>query len=413
MNASSKFYSNVFIYLASNIVYFSIPFFLLPLLTRILTIEEYGTLGLFQTLSVLFVHFVSLGTQSYIIRAYFDDIESRAVIVKSNYLIYISMLAVVGAIVLILYNFDIWIFPIELKYVLLAILCSFFTCVLNIRLFIFQAEQSAFSYGKVQVAGSALNVVMTLFFVFSIFPSLDGRVYAVTLSLFLISVYCTFTLKKQLILAGESADIQIGIKRSLVFGLPLMPHLLGAFLISYFDRFFIEDKFSLADVGIYVFSVQVASIAGFLFDSIQKAYIPFLFSFLKNNGVATVLVRKFYFYLALVFSFPFLFFFFGEGFVRVYAGEKYLAAVDIIFILLLGQSLRGLYLVFSGFLSYYKKNFLQSCITISCGVLSVILIIVLSRYFGLYGVALSNFFAMLSFFLMTGLFSILTIRRRG
>ena len=59
----------------------------------------------------------------------------------------------------------------------------------------------------------------------------------------------------------------------ILFGVPLIPHFAGGFLLSTFDRMVIAAKLDMKSVGIYFAAFQIVMIAKVIFDSLNKAFI--------------------------------------------------------------------------------------------------------------------------------------------
>ena len=76
--------NNAGIYFVTDVINALIPFFLLPILTRFLSPEEYGEVGIFITLISAFSALVGLTFVSSINRKFFDEIN------EAEYSSYIS-----------------------------------------------------------------------------------------------------------------------------------------------------------------------------------------------------------------------------------------------------------------------------------------------------------------------------------
>ncbi len=75
---------------------------------------------------------------------------------------------------------------------------------------------------------------------------------------------------------------------ALKFGVPLMPHIAGGFLLTTVDRIVINREIGLAEAGIYMVAVQLTAAVGIVFDAINKAYVPWLFEQLKADTYQTL-----------------------------------------------------------------------------------------------------------------------------
>lgn len=71
-------------------------------------------------------------------------------------------------------------------------------------------------------------------------------------------------------------------KEAASFGVPLIPHIMGGFLLMTVDRAVIGSVLSLDAAGYYMVAAQIAGILGIALDSVNKAYVPWLFEKLKE-----------------------------------------------------------------------------------------------------------------------------------
>src|SRR5690606_24024267 len=93
----------------------------------------------------------------------------------------------------------------------------------------------------------------------------------------------------------------------------------------------------------------------------------------------------------------------GPWLVTFVAGEQYARAGDFFGWIALGQGFRGMYLMQTNYIFYSKKTGLLSTITLSTGIVNVILMVFLIGIYGLEGAAYSFSIAMGIFFLLTWL----------
>ncbi len=193
------------------------------------------------------------------------------------------------------------------------------------------------------------------------------------------------------------------IKEALAFGVPLIPHVAGIFLLSSVDRIVINSKLGLAQAGVYVVAVQLAAGMGLIFDAINKAYVPWLYEHLTrdiaNEKKRIVKYSYIYFFLALLTAA--LAFVIGPYAIRIIAGEKYTSAGQVIGWLALGQAFNGMYLMVTNYIFYSKQTGLLSITTITSGLINVALLLALTQIFGLQGAAAAFSISMAIRFLFT------------
>jgi len=400
--------SNARVYMISNIVLAMIPFTLLPILTRFLSPESYGKLAMFQLLITGLAAFVSLGLTSSYQRKAFDynlDRSELALFLGSAIQILIFLSLLMMAMIYILQDYIVPLLGLEVEWVIISVGVIFFTTIVNFRLVNWQVNGYSKRYGLVQITQALLNMLLSIVFIVVLFFDFKGRLSAQIIAPALIALICIVSLKKDNLvnIFNWRPDY---IADMLKFGIPLIPHTFGAFIIASADRFFINESLGLKEVGIYMVAVQLASIFNIVFDGINKAFVPWLYAKLTDNNSIelTKIVVKTYLWFVVILSFGLI----GSLFVAptatlIIAGEQYIQATEVIGWLIMGQVLGGMYLMVTNYIFYMKRTDLLGYVTIGSGAINIALLFYLVPLWGLKGAALAYLISMIIRFLMTWL----------
>lgn len=397
-------------YLLSNILFLSIPFLLMPYLTRALSVEDYGLVGLFQTLTVFLVSLFSLSSNSYILRAKYSNVD-KGYFFNVIVLVFFIYVLISPVIYFVLYKY-----VTDNKFLLLlAFLTTFPMIVLNCILALYQSENLVFKYTILQNSLSLTNVLSSIFLIIFVFNGYEGRIYGIFISYFLIMMLALYSLNKNGYLKSKKLEKSL-INDAFEFGIKLMPHILGAFLITYYSRFFITNNYEEYSFGIYFLAFQLSSILGVVFDSFNKANTPYVFKLLGENKIFEW--KKHCKKINIGLTAIFIFIIFVNEFILKYlvgfiVGDKYLDAVVILKVLLIMQVVRGFYLNYSSVLAFYKMNVVQSIMTIISGSLTVIFIGFSSSVYGLTGIAYLNLISISMMFLITYIIHFWAFKRYG
>ena len=395
------------IYLFSNILNAVVPFILLPILTRYLTPEEYGEVAIFQTLLGLLGAFVGMTFVGAANRKFYDSNLEKSELAEfigtCVQLISISALLVFSVFFLFRSNFSEWL-SLKPSYVLFAVFVSFCTVIIALRLGQWQVQKKAIKYGVFQISQSLLNMLLSLLLVVVLLKGVAGRIDAQIVA-GLAFVLVAFILLKKDGLLKVAIWRKDYLAEALRFGIPLMPHLAGGFLLNSVDRFVINDVMGLAEAGIYMVAVQITMAIAVVFDAINKAYVPWLFEKLKvNNFKEKQQIVKLTYLWYLVIALGVLFaFYIGPWLVVFIAGEKYAQAGEVVGWLALGQGFQGMYLMVTNYIFFSKKTGLLSLVSIGSGLLNLVLLIVLVHILGLQGAAMAFALSMCARFVLTWL----------
>lgn len=405
MIKKSSFVSGAGVYLFSNILNAIIPFILLPILTRYLDPAEYGEVAMFQTLLGALGAFVGVAFVGAISRKYYDpDItkeEMASFIGSCVQLIVIFSLIVFSVLFVFQDKFAEWL-SLKPSYIFFAVLVAFCMVIISIRLAQWQVQKKSVKYGILQISQSLLNMLLSLLLVVVLLRGAEGRIDALIIVNLVFVVIALILLKKDKLLTIFVWRKDY-LSEALKFGIPLMPHIAGGFLLTTVDRFVINKEIGLAEAGIYMVAVQLTAAIGIVFDAINKAYVPWLFEKLKADQTKDKqkIVKLTYAWFVLIIVGVMLSFLIGPPLVVLIAGEEYAEAGEIIGWLVLGQGFQGMYLMVTNYIFYSKRTGLLSVASISSGILNLVLLVVLIRAFGLEGAAFAFAISMGMRFVLT------------
>lgn len=401
----SSFVSGAGIYLVSNILNAVIPFILLPILTRYLSPTEYGEVAMFQVLLGALSAFVGVVFVGAAGRKYYDSDLSREELAEfiGSCIQLITIFSIIVFSVLFIFKrqFSEWL-SLEPSYVLFAVLVASCGVIINIRLGQWQVQKQAVKYGALQISQSLLNMLLSLILVVVLLKGSEGRIDAQIIVSSVFLVIALYLLKKDNLLKIFTWRKDY-LAEALKFGIPLMPHIAGGFLLVSVDRIVINREIGLAEAGIYMVAVQLTAAVGIVFDAINKAYVPWLFEQLKADELAQKqkIVKLTYAWFMLIILGVMLAFVIGPPLVVFVAGEQYAQAGQVVGWLALGQGFQGMYLMVTNYIFYSKRTGLLSIASISSGILNLVLLIILVRIFGLEGAAIAFAISMGIRFLLT------------
>lgn len=402
---SNTFLAGSAVYLVSNILNAAIPFGLLPVLTRYLTPEEYGEVAIFQTLLGALMAFIGLSLYGAAGRKFYDgnltNHDLRDFIGACLQILSLTTLITFAILFTFQSQFSQWL-GIDEKWVLLAVITTSASMVAQIRLGQWQVRKKVKSYGALQISRSLLNVGLSLLLVTVFLQGSDGRITAQVVTASSFSLLALWLLKRDSLLKFFVWRPDY-IREALRFGVPLIPHVGGMFLLTTVDRFVINAKLGLDQAGIYMVAVQFGMALSLVFDAINKAYVPWLFERLKrdNESEKKQIVRYTYAWYCFILFGACIGFIVGPWLILFIAGENYAQAGDVVGWLILGQVFNGMYLMVTNYIFFSKRTGLLSVVTIFSGIFNVALLLLLITYFGLHGAAYAFCAAMAVRFLLT------------
>lgn len=381
------------LYLLSNILNAAIPFALLPVLTRYLSPAQYGEVAMFQTLLGGLAAFVGVGIAAAATRKHYDNTGGAEtgrefVAVCLQFLLATSAIALlsVGGLREPLARF----LGLDPQWILWAVLVTGAGVVVQIRLAEWQVRGQAVRYGALQVGQSLANLLLSLLLVVALHQGADGRIAAHSAATALFALLALILLRRDG-LASFFIWRPALLKEAISYGIPMIPHVLAAFVLFAVDRLVINAELGLAGAGIYMVAAQLASGLSLVFDAAGRAYTPWLFQYLKRDLPAEKrqVVRATYAWFLLILAGAALVFVTGPSLVLLVAGAQYVEAGTVIGWVVLGQAFLGMYLFISNYLMYAKRTGLLSLVTVVSALVYIALLLLLVRPFGMQGAAIS------------------------
>lgn len=409
MNIRSKFFGNAGIYLGANILNAGIPFLLLPVLTRVLTPADYGTLAMFGIVLSVVGAFTGLSVHGAIGVRYFQmETAALAEYVGACVGILVVSTSVIFLLVALLGEWLSSVSGVPSDWLLVAVILSGFQFIANIRLSLWQVSGEAMKYGIFQVSQSLTNAAFSLIFILAVGLAWQGRVLGQILAISVFGIISLWWLLKDNLLKNSN-NWRRHVLDALNFGVPLIPHVIGGLLISTAGQFIVTNKFGVAKVGLYVVGVQFGSALGIVADAFVKSYGPWLYEKLKDGSNADphfIVGIVYYVFLSflllsviasiIVFAvFPLI------------VGERFLAGRSMALFFIFGAGFIGMYYAVAGFFFFTSKTRFVSVVTIFSGVLSIFLMLILGEFFGIMGVASGYLISQIFMFLFAWIISAL------
>lgn len=352
----------------------AIPFFLLPVLTRYLTPEEYGYVSLFVILLSLAVPVVGVNFSGAYSRAYFatNRFESPAyfgTIVLATVVLGILFTALVGVLrtpLALLFSFPaswLWLVPIAASA----------KCINDIILVHWQVRKKPIQFGMFINFRTITQAAMSILLVMVINLNWKGQVYSMVFAP-LISAPIG------LLIMTLNSSIQFSfnkdyLKHAFLFGLPLIPHTLAGFLNSSINRIFISKMISVAEAGLYTVGFQVGAVILLFAIAFNQAYMPWLFERLnKKSPILNIRIVKItYIYFILILFFSLLFALFAPWLLSFFIGKSFQAANLYVIWIALGFAFTGMYFMVVNYLFYVEKTYYLSIITVIMTLINILL----------------------------------------
>jgi len=376
-------------YTLITIITAGIPFLLMPLLTHYLSTSDYGTLSLYNTYITILIPLISLGFTGFLTVEFFKKSKTRFQAIFSSSIRIPIVMTFVFLLLLTLFNGMLEdALEVPGKWLILAPIIAFLSIITDTLYSMLIIQKKAKTYGVAAISKTSIEVLLSLFFIISLLMNWQGRIYSWLISISIIAIYAVYYFKKEKWLSFKTYE-KIRIKQALIFGIPLVPHLIGKFIINQSDTLFIAKMISIEDVGIYRIGYQFGLIISIISGAFLSVYTPFL---LERLAKITEQKKKEIVKLSLAFIFVLTLLtvvltLSSEYIFTYFIHEDFSNGAQFVFWTALSYLFWGGYLIFAGYIFYLKKTKILGYISVLNISLNLILNYFLIKEYGVIGVS--------------------------
>lgn len=383
---------NLFLYAIAFGIAGIVPFILLPILTRVLSPTEFGQITAFLIVCSVLSNVGGITAHSFVSVRYFKSGEGFFPTAVSAAIATITISHIfLGAIFFLANSIFGNVFDLSDASLLLAICTSYFLSANLIFLAMFQSTKNAMLYlnlramqGFIELAGCLLLIVL-----FSI--GSDARIFSYSLAI-LLSASLGFCFSKSRMWVAPNIDFTT-IREILKFGIPLVPHVIAGTTITYIDRALISSNLGIAELGIYMVSVQLGMALLAIIDPLNKLLTPWLFEQISvgNEVTKRLIVKRTYQLIFCLVLFGIIYSIAVMFFADLIVGKEFRASIDLVPVIVAGFVMQGIYYTQVNYIVYSEKTGLLSMATVCIAFFGSINSYYCIKYFGLEGAALAFF----------------------
>ncbi|MBE2182227.1 MAG: oligosaccharide flippase family protein [Anaerolineae bacterium] len=385
-----KVFRDSAVYTVATVLSRGISLILLPLYTRFLSPNDYGSLDLLTVLAAL-VHLTIALEISQGVSRFFPEAEnhSERVSYASTALwftlaIY-SAFAVLGLIFSRELSTLILDTPSQQGIVQIALVNLWLTGLLyrtqgQLRFQLRPVAYSAVSILQIlaTAGGTLLFLIHFKMGIYAVFiGQIIGTFSALALSFFLSRQVHRFTFSRKL----------LGVM--LAFSIPLMPSSAAVFISTYLDRILIKEMMTVADVGIFGIAIRISSIISLAFVGFQVALTPLIYTHYKEPETPAALARISRYVVGVSLLLFSVLAVFAREIIGLLAPETYQAAAAVLPTLVLATLVSLLYILAPG-LGIAKQTKRFAVINIAGAVINTILNLILIPRIGIQGAAVAT-----------------------
>jgi O-antigen/teichoic acid export membrane protein len=336
-------------YTIGNVANRALFIFSMPVMTRYLAPEEYGTLSLVNTVIAILMTFYGLGLHDYAMRFYYErDSEAERKHLMGAVSSFLVLFAFAASIVLSLFGGAV--FPRFIKdisfspYMLIGIWICFAASFETVPDALFRVRDQALLFIGVQTTKSVLAISLSIVSVVLLHRGAEGPLSASlivsTAAIFFFVAY----LRDKVRLNLSPKTIHEGLK----FSLPVLLLLLGRVFLDSTDRLLLQHFLDLSEVAFYSVGTTLGSVLIMIAYSINIAWTPFYYETAKIESeekakevfsYASIYLAAAIVYVALI---PVIL---RQEIISILAPPSYYGVVPIVPLIMLGSTFSALFFI--------------------------------------------------------------------
>lgn len=388
---TSKVIKNSFIFILTSILQGIIGFFLLPLYTAYLTPEQYGIVGVTNSISAFLSVIYMLSLNAAASRFYYEykDAPNKIKLLWGNIIIVIFFVSFFLTVVITIFHHflidpfidKITFFP----YIFIALISITLNPLYLIYQTSLQVRQNALRFGLNYILFFILNVAITLFFVIVLHKGALGVLLSNMITNIIFFIYTLTVFLKDIKFTINVPMLKVSLK----YSLPIIPHNLSGWMINLLNRIFINNISGTANVGLYNVGYLISSPLQMTTQGVNQAYVPWFYEQMKNGPIGQNLIKTFIELGIIIYGFIGLSLsLFSQEILTLMTSKHYILAWEIIPFLSFGYVFDGIYFFMVAYIFYNtSKTKYLPLITFFSAVFNVVLNILLIPRYGILGSA--------------------------
>lgn len=365
-------------YISGTFLSKGLEFFSIPILTRLLTPNEYGILSVFTTIISIFSIIMILNIHGCVTRYYYENKSDYDEFIGSNIIFILTFNLLCLIIVYFFKNKLAFFFGIDSKVLFFAVIISSLMGPFSIFLSHIQASKQSNIYFNLTFSRNTLILISTIVLTLVIKENKYlGKIYA---NLAISALYMIYIMFQILKISNFNYKVKY-IKYSLSYGIPLIPHSLSGLILATFDQIIINQLNGPTNTGLYSFAYQIGMVMNVIVLGMNKSWVPFFYENMQEKKYKIIenLAEKYSNYIYCAASGLILF---SKEIVVMFADERYHNVLNIIPIIVLGYVFVFLYTIYANYSFFRKKTGLISINTLIASLVNIILNYILIPIYG-------------------------------
>lgn len=354
-------------YTICNFIFRGMAFITTPIFTRLLTKSEVGSFSNMSSWISIFTVLTALDLHSSIIRSKLEHEEDLDSYIWSILSMTTFVTIILYAVIFTFQGFFINLFQMEMKYINIMFI---YLLVSPAYLMLITKQRAFFKY-KFFVVLTGISITVSTFLSLILVLFMNDKLLGRFVGTYIPQIIIGVIIYIYLAYIGKKIKFKYW-KYATVICLPLVPHVLSIYLLSASDKVIITKISGAEYTAIYSIAYSCYNIVTILYDSMNKAWAPWLLESLHYEKYTDIKrVSKIYIGIFFIISMGVLMF--VPELIYILGGKQYMAAIYCLPPLITSCFFEFIYTMYVNIEFYKKRTMSVAIATIIATVLNIIL----------------------------------------
>jgi O-antigen/teichoic acid export membrane protein len=333
---------DTFIYGVSMMMVRSAGVISAPILTRLLSVEDYGSREIISVTISMLLMFIGMNMNLGFSRFYFmsEDRSYKKDVFTSSLLISTALITLIVLLFLILKHFMVYSLQYEEiqlydKYVNVALIAVPFNVMINKVNALLRLSKRSLAYSLISVSQVVMSLCLIILLLSYYNTGLIGAFWATTVTTIVISVISILLVRKEI---AFRIDVKL-ISKIVRYSMPSFPAVLINWGVKQSNKFIIVYYLGLSAFGIYSIGHKIAIIILSIIAALRLALDPYVFSLFEKKNSVNKIESVYNTYLFIMIGVTLVLSISADNILYIMAPAEYSGAVILIPILSFGYAL--------------------------------------------------------------------------
>lgn len=348
-------------YLGEGIVVAALGFAMTPILTRIMSVSDYGVLNVFLSYVSIATIIFTLNIHSSVGRYFYDQ--------KSDFPQFLGSIVLFSTFLFMLFAAAFIYFSDYSRFMTTCLL--FLTAMAIIESVFRQIYQALLESQKIAFTSILKTGLIFVFIIFLAFLYSDGGVEIPLLARVvaggLVVVYFSVAIVKHIGFGIDKAHF----KFCLVYAIPLIPYALSNIVLAHFDRIMVQEMVDNTSAGLYSFAYNIGFIMSLVVGALNSSFYPVFFANYNNKEYQQHDQSVYKTQNAIILAFVFLLLY-AEEIGAVLGPTEYAETMNVVPAVVLGYVFYSYFSIYNRNFDYAKKTYISTIVMVLSVVFNIV-----------------------------------------